>query len=70
MKRRYYSPQLDRDLVSALYHTAKARGIPMTKLANRLLRAALRDEGVERAAEAGKSFGVGCGSAKPRHPCG
>ena len=40
----YYSPRLDRDLITALYHEAKARGIPMTQLASRLIRAALRCE--------------------------
>jgi hypothetical protein len=36
-KLRYYSPQLRRDLISKLYHRAKAEKIPMTKLTNRLL---------------------------------
>jgi hypothetical protein len=38
---RYYTPQLDRDLVSSLYHTAKARRIPMTRLASSLVREGL-----------------------------
>lgn len=42
--KRYYSPQLDRDLVSALYHEAKRRHTSMTKLASRLLRSALAFE--------------------------
>ncbi len=46
---KYYSPQIERDLVSVLYHEAKARDIPMTKLASQLLRAALRHEGIHRA---------------------
>ncbi len=33
----YYSPQIRRDLVSKLYHRAKAEKVPMTKLTNRLL---------------------------------
>ena len=33
----YYSPQLARHLVPVLYHEAKHRQIPMTKLANELL---------------------------------
>ena len=35
---RYYSPQLDRDLVTSLYHAAQARRIPMTRLASSLVR--------------------------------
>ena len=38
---KWYSPQLRRDLVSRLYHRAKAEGMPMTRLANRLLDEAL-----------------------------
>ena len=37
----YYSPRLDRDLISPLYHTAKRRRVPMTKLASALLREGL-----------------------------
>ena len=37
----WYSPQLRRDLVSRLYHRAKAERIPMTRLACRLLDEAL-----------------------------
>lgn len=40
---KWYSPQLRRDLVSRLYHRAKAERLPMTRLANRLL-----DEGLAR----------------------
>ena len=43
---RYYSPRLERPLISVLYHAAKARGIPMTRLASSLVR-----EGLERIAE-------------------
>lgn len=35
---RYYSPQLSRFVVSVLYHEAKRRRIPMTKLTDELLR--------------------------------
>lgn len=38
---RHYSPSIDRFLVCALYHEAKARRIPMTRLVNELLRKAL-----------------------------
>jgi hypothetical protein len=43
---RHYSPQLDRPLITALYHAAKARRIPMTRFASSLVR-----EGLERLAE-------------------
>jgi hypothetical protein len=47
---RWYSPQLDRFLVSALYHEARRRKVPMTRLANRLLESALAgSEGWEAA---------------------
>jgi hypothetical protein len=38
---KWYSPQIRRDLVTALYHRAKAEGIPMTRLTNRLIEASL-----------------------------
>lgn len=38
---RHYSPQLSRLVVSALYHEAKGRRIPMTRLADQLLHEAL-----------------------------
>lgn len=40
-KTKYYSPRIRRDLVSRLYLEKKARGIPMTMLADRLISAAL-----------------------------
>ena len=42
----YYSPRLERDLISPLYHAAKAQGMPMTALASRLVA-----EGLARIAE-------------------
>ena len=33
----YYSPRISRFLVSALYHEAKRRQMPMTKLADELI---------------------------------
>jgi hypothetical protein len=42
----YYSPRLERDLISPLYHAAKAQGMPMTALASRLVA-----EGLLRMAE-------------------
>ncbi len=41
----HYSPAIDAFLVSALYHEARRRGVPMTKLADELLKGAL--EGTE-----------------------
>ena len=43
---RYYSPRLERPLITALYHAAKSQCIPMTRLASSLVR-----EGLERIAE-------------------
>ncbi len=43
---KYYSPRLDRDLVSTLYHAAKMRRVPMTTLASTLVR-----EGLARISE-------------------
>jgi hypothetical protein len=40
-KAKWYSPQLSRQLVSRLYHRAKAERIPMTKLANKIIEQAL-----------------------------
>ena len=50
-KHRHYSPAISRFLVSALYHEAKARGVPMTKLTDHLLSQALRDTEGWRQAE-------------------
>lgn len=38
---KHYSPEIKRFIVSALYHEAKARGVPMTALTNELLTNAL-----------------------------
>ena len=37
-KRSHYSPRINRFLVSVLYHEAKRRQIPMTKLTDELLK--------------------------------
>ena len=39
--RKYYSPRLDRALITRLYHEAKAQKIPMTVLTNRLVESGL-----------------------------
>ena len=41
MRNRYYTPQLDRELVTLLYHTARSRRMPMTRLASALVREGL-----------------------------
>ena len=46
---RYYSPRLDRDLISRLYRHAQSERVPMTALASRLVRDGL----AEREREAG-----------------
>ncbi|HWY50679.1 MAG TPA: hypothetical protein VNW72_04275 [Chthoniobacterales bacterium] len=43
MKAKWYSPQLARELVRRLYFKAKAEGVPMTVLVNRLIENALGD---------------------------
>ena len=43
---KYYSPRLERSLISPLYHAAKAHQVPMTALASRLVA-----EGLSRIAE-------------------
>ena len=49
-KPRHYSPQLGRFLVCVLYHEARRRKVPMTRLANRLLESVLAgSEGWEAA---------------------
>jgi hypothetical protein len=42
-KQTHYSPKLSRLNVCALYHEAKSKGVPMTKLADELLAKALID---------------------------
>ena len=39
---KYYSPRLERSLISQLYHVGKAKGIPMTALASSLVAEGLR----------------------------
>jgi len=40
-KAKWYTPQLSREIVSRLYFKAKAEGVPMTRLASRLIKEAL-----------------------------
>ena len=39
----HYSPAIERFLVNVLYHEARHRKIPMTSLANQILKTALAD---------------------------
>ncbi len=41
---KWYSPQIRRDLVTKLYFRAKAEGMPMTRLVDRLVEAGLAGE--------------------------
>lgn len=43
MPRKHYTPPLTRFIVCALYRESKARGIPMTRLANELMETGLHD---------------------------
>ena len=52
-KFKHYTPPLPRFTVCALYHAAKEKRIPMTKLANELVLAGLAgSEGLKKAQEA------------------
>jgi hypothetical protein len=51
-RKRHYSPQLSRFIVSVLYHEAKTRNLPMTKLTERLLARSLRGSASWQKAEA------------------
>jgi hypothetical protein len=44
----HYSPVIRRDLVGLLYHEAKHRSIPMTKLVDQILRNALEADETSR----------------------
>jgi hypothetical protein len=37
MRSKHYSPEINRFLITVLYHEAKARGVKMTTLVNQLL---------------------------------
>ena len=41
---RMYSPKIDESLIPALYHTARARRVPMTRLVAQLIRKAMKTE--------------------------
>jgi hypothetical protein len=52
MPQKHYTPPLSRFNICALYHEAKARGIPMTQLANNLVEAGLKDSAGWKEAQA------------------
>lgn len=56
MRPKYYSPAIDRFLVSVLYHEARKRKRPMTALTNELLENALRDSESWQQAQAAMSL--------------
>jgi hypothetical protein len=43
MPQKHYTPPLSRFIVCALYHEARQRRIPMTRLANNLIELALKE---------------------------
>jgi len=47
---RHYSPVIERFLVSVLYHEARHRQVPMTRLTNEIIKLALADSTVWRLA--------------------
>ena len=51
MRQKHYTPPLSRFNVCALYHEAKTRGIPMTRLANNLVEAGLKESSGWKAAQ-------------------
>jgi hypothetical protein len=56
----HYSPVIDRFVVSCLYHEARERRMPMTRLVNELLREALDGSvGWQKAEEATQGAGEG-----------
>ena len=58
----HYPPPLSRFNVCALYHQAKQLGIPMTRLANNLVEAGLRDSAGWKEAQAQEAMRVGEGA--------
>jgi hypothetical protein len=59
MPQKHYSPPLSRFIVCALYHEAKVRNIPMTRLANDLVEAGLKDSPGWKEAQAQEAMRVG-----------
>ena len=66
MPQKHYTPPLSRFLVCALYHEAKARNIPMTRLANNLVEAALKESPGWQQAQVQEATRLGEGSTEYR----
>ncbi len=67
MPQKHYTPPLSRLIICALHHEAKARGIPMTRLANDLVEAGLKDSvGRQKAQEQKEAIRVGEGVTEYR----
>jgi len=65
MAEKHYTPPLTRFLVCALFHEAQARKIPMTKLVNDLISAALKhSKGWQKAQEQMSQMQMGEGVTK------
>ena len=57
----HYTPPLSRFLVCALYHEAKQRRIPMTRLSNNLIELALKETPGWKEAQAQEAMQMGEG---------
>ena len=61
MTRKHYTPPLSRFIVCALYHEARQRRIPMTRLANDLIELALKETPGWKEAQAQEAMQMGEG---------
>jgi hypothetical protein len=61
MPQKHYTPPLSRFIVCALYHEAKQRRIPMTRLANNLIELALKETPGWKEAQAQETMQIGEG---------
>jgi hypothetical protein len=59
MPQKHYTPPLSRFNICALFHEAKARGIPMTQLANDLVEAGLKESSGWKMAQEQMGLGEG-----------
>jgi hypothetical protein len=64
MPQKHYTPPLSRFLVCALYHEARQRRIPMTRLANDLIELALKETPGWKEAQAQQAMQMGEGVQK------
>jgi hypothetical protein len=68
MPQKHYTPPLSRFNVCALYHEAKARGIPMTQLANDLIETALKESPGWKEAQDQMRLGEGVSQYQTKQP--